>query len=57
MNRWDKLFCLLCLIGSAIAAIGAVDKEFYALLAMLNLLIGVIIGMIILLPIGNKDKG
>ena len=57
MNKWKKLFWVLCLIAVSISNVGLMPEEFYALLAMLNLLIGVIIGMIIFLPNHNKDKG
>mgnify|MGYP003652830570 CR=1 FL=1 len=57
MGKWERLFYVLCLIVLSIAAIGALGKEFHALLAMFNLLIGVIIGMTIFLPNRNADKG
>ena len=57
MNKWKKLFWVLCLIAVSISNIGLMPEEFYALLAMLNLLIGVIIDMTIFLPCGNTDKG
>tara|TARA_R110000765_G_scaffold356661_1_gene446758 strand:- start:240 stop:413 length:174 start_codon:yes stop_codon:yes gene_type:complete len=57
MNKWKRLFWVLFLIAVSISNIGLMPEEFYALLAMLNLLIGVIIGMTIFLPCGNTDKG
>jgi len=46
----ERSFTVAVLIFISIAAIGWIGKEFYALLAMFELMVGIIIGLTIFLP-------
>ena len=50
MNKIDRAFTVVVLVFISIAAIGWIGKEFFALLAMFELLVGVVIGMTIFIP-------
>ncbi len=50
MNKIDRALTVVLLLFISICAISWVGKEFFALLAMFDLLVGVVIGMAIFLP-------
>ena len=50
MDEIDKAITVTMLIVISIAAINWIGQEFHALLAMFNLLVGVLIGMTIFMP-------
>lgn len=50
MNKLERLFLVVVFLCISLAAISWIGPEFFALLAMLELLIGVVIGMLIFLP-------
>lgn len=50
MDKIERLFLVVMLILISIAAISWIGREFFALLAMFELLVGVIIGMTVFLP-------
>lgn len=50
MNKIDRAFTVVILVCISIAAISWIGKEFYELLAMFEMLVGVVIGMTIFLP-------
>ena len=56
MNKGERLFLVVCLTFMSIAAIAWMGRELFALLAMFELLIGVVIGMIIFLPNKNDEN-
>ena len=53
MNKFERVFLVVTLLGISIAAISWIGHEYFALLAMFEVLVGVIIGMVIFLP--NKS--
>ncbi len=55
MNKIERLFLVVALVLISIVAISWIGREYFALLAMFDLLVGVIIGMIIFLP-GRKSQ-
>jgi hypothetical protein len=50
MSIFERAMTVAMLVCIAIAAISWIGAEFYALLAMFDLLVGVIVGMTIFLP-------
>lgn len=50
MNKTERLIMVLLLIFISIAAISWIGHKYFALLAIFELLVGVIIGMTIFLP-------
>ena len=50
MSKLERGFLVVCLLFISVAAISWVGKEFHALLAMFEVLVGVIIGMLLFLP-------
>ena len=56
MNKIERLFLVVMLVIISIAAIRWIGREYFALLAMFDLLVGVIIGMTMFLPNGNSKE-
>jgi len=50
MSKYERLIVSLLLIFISVAAISWIGREYYALLAVFELLAGVVIGMTIFLP-------
>jgi len=50
MNKSERFFIVACLIFISIAAISWIGKEYHALLAVFELMVGVVIGMTVFLP-------
>ena len=57
MDKIERLFLVLMLVALAITAISWIGPEYFALLAMFEMAIGVLIGMVIFLPNRNKLMG
>ena len=53
MDKIDRAFTVVTLMFISIAAISRIGRDYYALLAMFELLVGAVIGMTIFIP--NKS--
>ena len=53
MNKLERLFVVVVLLCISIAAIDWIGQQFHALLAVFELLVGVVIGMVVFLPNRN----
>ena len=50
MNKFERFILVLMFIFIAVAAIGWIGVKYFALLAVFDLLVGVLIGMVIFIP-------
>jgi len=50
MNKIERALLVIMLLFMAIAAIGWIGAKYFALLAIFDLLVGVIIGLVVFLP-------
>jgi hypothetical protein len=55
MNKIDRAFTCVLLVFIGIAAIPKIGAEYFALLALFEMLVGIIIGMTIFLKNGTSE--
>lgn len=55
MSKSERIFLVAAMLFMAVASISILGKELYAILAMFEVMIGVVIGMAIFFP--NRDNG
>ncbi len=50
MNKIERALLVIMLLFIAVAAIGWIGVKYFALLAIFDLLVGVIVGLVVFLP-------